>query len=108
MRLREEAGIGLAGVLLLDSFLPGRREVLEEDVVRLRDAPIACEGGRGAEELFKAADFILTTHELTDARLRQIFLALMPSVGWSMEKKLLHDMVHIVCRHESRGGLIYG
>ena len=108
MRLLKKAGVELAGVVLLDSFLPGRREVMEEEVVRLTDAPIAHEGSREAEELFKAADFVLTTHELTDARLRQIFLALMPSVGWSMEKKLLHDMVHIVCRHESRGGLIYG
>ena len=108
MRLLKKTDIELAGVVLLDSFLPGRREVMEEELVRLTDAPIACEGSREAEELFKAADFVLTTHELTDARLRQIFLALMPSVGWSMEKKLLHDMVHIVCRHESRGGLIYG
>ena len=108
MRILKRAGVELAGVVLLDSFLPGRREVMEEEVVRLTDAPIAHEGSREAEELFKAADFVLTTHELTDARLRQIFLALMPSVGWSMEKKLLHDMVHIVCRHESRGGLIYG
>ncbi|ERL03541.1 nitrogenase component 1 [Mitsuokella sp. oral taxon 131] len=108
MRLLKKAGVELAGVVLLDSFLPGRREVMEEEVVRLTDAPISYEGSREAEELFKTADFVLTTHELTDARLRQIFLALMPSVGWSMEKKLLRDMVHIVCRHESRGGLIYG
>ena len=108
MRILKRAGVELAGVVLLDSFLPGRREVMEEELVRLTNAPIACEGSREAEELFKAADFVLTTHELTDAKLRQIFLALMPSVGWSMEKKLLHDMVHIVCRHESRGGLIYG
>ena len=108
MRLLKKAGVELAGVVLLDSFLPGRREVMEEEVARLTDAPIAHEGSREAEALFKAADFVLTTHELTDARLRQIFLALMPSVGWSMEKKLLRDMVHIVCRHESRGGLIYG
>lgn len=108
MRILKRAGVELAGVVLLDSFLPGRREVMEEELVRLTDAPIACEGSREAEELFKVSDFVLTTHELTDAKLRQIFLALMPSVGWSMEKKLLHDMVHIVCRHESRGGLIYG
>ena len=108
MRLLKKVGIELAGVVLLDSFLPGRRKVMEEEVACLTDASIAHEGSREAEELFKAADFVLTTHELTDARLRQIFLALMPSVGWSMEKKLLHDMVHIVCRHESRGGLIYG
>lgn len=108
MRLLKKVGIELAGVVLLASFLPGRRKVMEEEVACLTDASIAHEGSREAEELFKAADFVLTTHELTDARLRQIFLALMPSVGWSMEKKLLHDMVHIVCRHESRGGLIYG
>lgn len=108
MRLLKKVGVELTGVVLLDSFLPGRREVMEEEVARLTDASIAHEGSREAEELFEAADFVLTTHELTDARLRQIFLALMPSVGWSMEKKLLRDMVHIVCRHESRGGLIYG
>ena len=108
MRLLKKAGVELAGVVLLDSFLPGRREVMEEEVARLTDAPIAHEGSREAEALFKAADFVLTTHELTDARLRQIFLALMPSVGWSMERKLLEDMRQILHRHESRGGLIYG
>ena len=108
MRLLKKAGLELAGVVLLDSFLPGRREVMEDELVRLTDAPISCEGSLEAEALLAAADFVLTTHELIDAKLRQIFLALMPSVGWSMEKKLLHDMVQIVCRHESRGGLIYG
>lgn len=108
VRLLKKAGVELAGVVLLDSFLPERREVMEEEIVRLTDAPIAYEGSPEAETLFAAADFVLTTHELIDAKLRQIFLALMPSVGWSMEKKLMQDMVHIVCRHESRGGLIYG
>lgn len=108
VRLLEKAGVDLTGVVLLDSFLPGRREVMEDELVRLTDAPISCEGSLEAEALLAAADFVLTTHELIDAKLRQIFLALMPSVGWSMEKKLLHDMVQIVCRHESRGGLIYG
>ena len=108
VRLLERAGVELAGVVLLDSFLPGRREVMEAEIRRLTEAPISYEGSREAEELFAAADFVLTTHELLDAKLRQIFLALMPSVGWSMEKKLMRDMAHIVCRHESRGGLIYG
>lgn len=108
LRLLQKVGIELSGVVLLDSFLPERRTVMQEEIMRLTDAPIFYEGSHEAEALLQAVDFVLTTHELIDTKLRQIFLALMPSVGWSMEKKLLGDMVRIVCRNESRGGLIYG
>ena len=108
LRLLGKAGVLLNGVVLLDCFLPERRAVMEEEVRRLTDAPILYEGADGADELLHAADFVLTTHELVDAKLRQLFLALMPSVGWSMERRLLDDMRQILHRHESRGGLIYG
>ena len=74
----------------------------------LTDVPIYYEGDAAADEMLHAADFVLTTHELVDAKLRQLFLALLPSVGWSMERRLLDDMRQILHRHESRGGLIYG
>ncbi len=108
LRLLGKAGVLLNGVVLLDCFLPERRAVMEEEVRRLTDAPILYEGADGADDLLHAADFVLTTHELVDAKLRQLFLALMPSVGWSMERRLLDDMRQILHRHESRGGLIYG
>ena len=81
---------------------------MEEEVRRLTDAPVFYEGADGADELLHGADFVLTTHELVDTKLRQLFLALLPSVGWSMERRLLDDMRQILHRHESRGGLIYG
>ena len=108
LRLLGKAGVLLNGVVLLDCFLPERRAVMEEEVRRLTDAPVFYEGTDGADELLHAADFVLTTHELVDAKLRQLFLALLPSVGWSMERRLLDDMRQILHRHESRGGLIYG
>mgnify|MGYP000878331824 CR=1 FL=1 len=108
LRLLDKAGVLLNGVVLLDCFLPERRAVMEEEVRRLTDAPVIYEGADGADALLHGADFVLTTHELVDTKLRQIFLALMPSVGWSMERKLLEDMRQILHRHESRGGLIYG
>ena len=108
LRLLKKAGVLLTGIVLLDSFLPERRAVMEEELHRRTDASIHYEGDAAAENVLHAADFVLTTHELVDAKLRQIFLALLPSVGWSMECQLLDDMRLILHRHESRGGLIYG
>ena len=108
LRLLNKAGVALSGIVLLDCFMPARREVMEEALQCLTDVPIYYEGDAAADEMLHAADFVLTTHELVDAKLRQLFLALLPSVGWSMERRLLDDMRQILHRHESRGGLIYG
>ncbi|WP_313993397.1 nitrogenase component 1 [uncultured Selenomonas sp.] len=108
LRLLAQAGILPIGIVLLDTFLPERRAVMEAELRRLTDAPVYAEGDDAAEEMLHAADFVLTTHELVDVKLRQLFLALMPSVGWSMERTLLDDMRRVLHRHESRGGLIYG
>ena len=108
LRLLKKVGIILSGIVLLDCFMPARREVMEEELRRRTDVPIHHEGDAAAEELLHNVDFVLTTHELVDTKLRQIFLALLPSVGWSMECRLLDDMRRILHRHESRGGLIYG
>ena len=108
LRLLDKAGVELAGIVLLDCFMPERRAVMEEELQRRTDVPIHHEGDAAAEELLHRVDFVLTTHELVDTKLRQLFLALLPSVGWSMERRLLDDMRRILHRHESRGGLIYG
>ena len=108
LRLLDKAGIELIGIVLLDCFMPERRAVIEEELQRRTDVPIHHEGDVAAEELLHRVDFVLTTHELVDTKLRQLFLALLPSVGWSMERRLLDDMRRILHRHESRGGLIYG
>ena len=108
LRLLDKAGIELIGIVLLDCFMPERRAVMEEELQRRTDVPIHHEGDVAAEELLHRVDFVLTTHELVDTKLRQLFLALLPSVGWSMERRLLDDMRRILHRHESWGGLIYG
>ena len=108
LRLLDKAGVELNGIVLLDCFMPERRAVMEEELQRRTDVPIHHEGDAAAEELLHRVDFVLTTHELVDTKLRQLFLALLPSVGWSMERRLLDDMRRILHRHESRGGLIYG
>ena len=108
LRLLDKAGVELDGIVLLDCFMPERRAVMEEELQRRTNVPIHHEGDVAAEELLHRVDFVLTTHELVDTKLRQLFLALLPSVGWSMERRLLDDMRRILHRHESRGGLIYG
>lgn len=108
LALLEKAGIVLDGIVLLDAFLPEKRSEMEETMRRLSAAPIIGERDPEAEVLLHGADFVLTTHELVDEALRQLFLPLLPSAGWSMEKRLLEGMRHMLYRHEGRGGLVYG
>ena len=108
LRLLKKADIVLTGIVLLDTFLLDRRAEMEAELRCRTDVPIYCEKDSAADAMLHAADFVLTTHELVDVKLRQLYLALLPSVGWSMERRLLDDMRLILHRHESRGGVVYG
>ena len=108
LRVIESAGIALHAIVLLDFFTEEQRVAVTEGLGELTSAPILRVDDLRAEVELRAADFIFTTHELTDPSLRQILIGALPSVGWAMERALIEDMEHVLYRHRSRGGLIYG
>ena len=103
-RLLEELGIVLAGVVILDAYLPEDRAEMERRVREASDAPVTAECD--AEPLYRAADFVLTTHELTNPQLRQIFLPMLPVAGRRGEELLINCMRRCAARRRE-GGVLY-
>ena len=108
LRLIERAGVRLSGIILLALFTEAQRREVEDGLRACCDVPILAVEDPASEELLRSADFVFTTHELVDVQLRQILLGKLPTVGWAMERQLIEDMEHVLYRHTSRGGLIYG
>ncbi len=103
-RLLEELGIVLAGVVILDAYLPETRTEMVRRVREASSAPITSE--RDAAAVYATADFVLTTHELTDPRLRQIFLPILPVAGRRGEELLIDCMRRCAARRRE-GGVLY-
>ena len=55
----------------------------------------------------RQADFVLTTHELLSADIKQVYTLFLPGAGWCGERDLLRAMERLVCRRPGRGGLVY-
>ncbi|EFR41731.1 oxidoreductase, nitrogenase component 1 [Selenomonas sp. oral taxon 137 str. F0430] len=103
-RLLEELGVVLTGVVILDAYLPDDRAEMERRVREASSAPVIAE--RDAEPFYAAADFVLTTHELANPRLRQIFLPMLPVAGRRGEELLIDCMRRCAARRRE-GGVLY-
>lgn len=98
--------VTLIGVIVLDGYTAKDRAAIIKSIRNCTDAAIyqAAEG----ESLLQEADFVLTTHEINAAELRQLFLPVMPTAGITGEIKFIEKMVRLLSRHPKRGGVVYG
>ncbi|MBQ7317337.1 MAG: hypothetical protein IJW91_00215, partial [Phascolarctobacterium sp.] len=59
------------------------------------------------EALLKEADLVLTTHELQDKNVKQIFLPMLPKVGTNGEIEFMQAIYRVLCSRHGGGGMIY-
>ena len=105
--LIELSGVQLAAVVLLsDSLTPKQQAELQQDLPRQTTAPVLL--SNEADEIMASVDFAISTHELTDTTLRQLFLPFLPLVGVSGLTNMLQLMARLARRQGNRGGIIYG
>ena len=98
--------ITLRGAVVLTSYRSKDRQEVVKELKECADVEIYDEVS--GEKIFKQADFILTTHEINQTNLRQLFLPLMPIPGVKGEIKMIEAIVRLLCRSSSRGGIVYG
>ncbi|MGP1470354.1 MAG: nitrogenase component 1 [Schwartzia sp. (in: firmicutes)] len=103
--LLDKLGVELLGVQLFDCYNEAERKKISREVRRLTAAPLLSE--EAFEHAVKAADYVLTTHELLRPDVRQVYLPFLSGAGWKGEGDILRAMVRIRHRQLSRGGLIY-
>lgn len=94
----------LTGIVLLDAYRDKEREEMLRTIRSYTDIPVysPAEG----EAALAAADIVLTTHELQDKRLKQLFLPMLPKVGSFGELDFMEAIYRALCSR-LKGGMIY-
>lgn len=94
----------LTGIVLLDAYRDKEREEMLRTIRSYTNIPVysPAEG----EAALAAADIVLTTHELQDKKLKQLFLPMLPKVGSSGELDFMEAVYRALCSR-LKGGMIY-
>lgn len=96
--------LDLLGIVLLDAYEPKGRQEMLTALQALTDKPVY--DAAAAEELCARADLVLTTHELQQD-VRQIFLPMIPEVGYTGALKMLQGIYRRLCSRRQGGGITY-
>jgi nitrogenase molybdenum-iron protein alpha chain len=99
--------VSLLGVVLLDGLTRTQREELQRELSG-QDVKVPSFTQDSGAELCKAAELVITTHELEIADQRQFFLPVLPPVGVGGLLQLLSKLKRLAQRSPDRGGIIYG
>lgn len=95
----------LTGIVILDAYLPKERE---EMIAALRKCAgsIPLYNAAEGEQLMREADIVLTTHELQNKDIKQVFLPMLPIVGITGELNFMQGLCRSLCSR-LKGGLSY-
>ena len=95
----------LLGVVLLDVYDLNEKNKMITAIKKCTDIEIS--DVKEAECLIENADVILTTHELSDKKIKQIFLPMLPKVGTTGEINFMKAIYRCLCSKINRGGIRY-
>ncbi len=96
--------LDLQGIILLDAYTQAERQAMLAAITACTDARVysAADG----EALLGTAEIVLTTHELQNSALKQIFLPMLPRVGTQGAIEMMTAIYRTLCSR-IRGGLAY-
>ena len=97
--------LDLTGIILLDAYEEAYRKEMEDALRMYTTVPIY--SNLNGEDLLKNAEVVLTTHELKDKTIKQIFLPMLPKVGTQGEIEFMRAIYRTLCSRHSGGGMIY-
>ena len=106
IKTMERLELDFLGIVMLNTFDDDAHRLEMEQVVReCTDVPIYNyeEGTRFLQE----ADIVLSTHELQEPGIKQIFLPMLPKVGTKGEKDFMQAIQRTLCSRTRGGGIFY-
>lgn len=103
------AAAKLTGVVFFSSLGDGPGDAMRRELVRYPlYAALPVVGEQEGEGMIRAADLLVTTHELEDETKRQLFLPMLPPLGVGGLIVLTQKLARLAKRSGRQGGVIYG
>ena len=96
--------LDLTGIILLDAYDKAEREKMLQALAPAVQTKIY--SAAAGEPLLEAADLVLTTHELQNESIKQIFLPMLPKVGTTGELEFM-ELIYRRLASRIKGGLSY-
>ena len=96
--------LDLTGIILLDAYDKAEREKMLQALAPAVQTQIY--SAAAGEPLLEAADLVLTTHELQNESIKQIFLPMLPKVGTTGELEFM-ELIYRRLASRIKGGLSY-
>lgn len=97
--------LDLKGIILLDAYDDEHRQEMLDLLKSCTDKPVY--NTKNGEELLNQAELVLTTHELQNPDLKQIFLPMLPQVGTSGALHFMEIIYRTLKSHLQQGGVVY-
>ena len=106
IRTMERLELDFLGIVMLNTFDDAaHRQEMEAVIKDCTDVPVYDyqEGSR----LLQEADLVLSTHELQEPGIKQIFLPMLPRVGTRGEQDFMQAIQRTLCSRTQGGGIFY-
>lgn len=97
--------LDLTGIVILDAYMDKEREEILNAVRKCCGTTLIYNTAEG-EALMREADIVLTTHELQNKDIKQVFLPMLPIVGFTGELNFMQGICRCLCSR-LKGGLSY-
>lgn len=96
--------MNLIGIVLLDMYDDEDRADMIQAIKMYTDISILA--AKDSDDILKNADIVLTTHELQNRQIKQIFLPMLPKVGFSGELDFM-NIIYRTLHSKIKGGVYY-
>lgn len=105
LEIIDKLHLDLRSIVLLNAYDEKSRNQMKAAIEKYTDVCIFSD--EISENLLDGIDLVLTTHELKNKNIKQLFLPMLPNVGTAGELNLMQAVYRILCSKITHGGIIY-
>lgn len=106
VRMLRHMGMKTGAVIFYDNVGEKDRAAYEKQLAGEKEIPLLSMGEDG-QKAIDSSDVLLTTHEILNTSVRQLFIPMISPVGISGEIAFMKALYRLLCRYGRKGGMAY-